>query len=246
MQPVVAAPAAPLPTDLNLVDATAALAVDLQRQMSPGLGRTIVIDPLLDARTGQQTMASTRVERELIQALATRVSNATVLKFDGAGAEQSRLLVSGTLTALPEPNRYRMSIALTDRQTGIVVAQAATLFVESGMDATPTRFYADSPSLVRDRSVEGYVRTAETPAGQAADPLYIEQIPTSALLADALLAFFDRAADAAPPFLPPFFAADLSSSLPRPEPLFFPPPVMSLTVAQAVFVASFFCTPRAS
>ena len=37
-----------------------------------------------------------------------------------------------------------------------------------------------------------------------------------------------RAADALPPFLPPFFAAALFPCLPRPEPLFFPPPLMSL------------------
>ena len=34
--------------------------------------------------------------------------------------------------------------------------------------ASPTAFYGDSPSLVRDRSVEGYLRTAQTPAGKPA------------------------------------------------------------------------------
>jgi len=43
--------------------------------------------------------------------------------------------------------------------------------------------------LVRDRSVDGYLRTAETKAGTPADALYVSQIPTAALLAQALEAY---------------------------------------------------------
>src|SRR5690606_23434320 len=57
---------------------------------------------------------------------------------------------------------------------------------------------------------------------------------------------FDRAAEAAPPFWPPFLAGPLSVSLPRPDPLFLPPPLMSFTVAQPRFLASFLPTPRSS
>ena len=72
---------------------------------------------------------------------------------------------------------------------GIVVAQSAARFVEAGLDVTPTKFYNDSPSLVRDRSVDGYVKTSETKAGSPADELYVSQVPTAALLANALEAY---------------------------------------------------------
>ena len=55
-----------------------------------------------------------------------------------------------------------------------------------------------------------------------------------------------RAADDAPPFCPPFRAGVVLTGWPRPEPLFFPPPVILLTVAQARFSASSFGTPRFS
>ena len=42
---------------------------------------------------------------------------------------------------------------------------------------------------MQDRSSDGYTRTSETPAGRAADALYISQVETSALLADALAAY---------------------------------------------------------
>jgi outer membrane protein OmpA-like peptidoglycan-associated protein len=159
--------------------------------------RTLVIDPLLDGRTGQQTGASESVQRELATSLAATIKNLKEVAFNGEGASQARWLITGTLTVLPEPNRFRLNVALSDRQSGIVVAQAVTPFVQTGLDVAPTRFYGDSPSLVRDRSVDGYLRTAETPKGNPADALYIEQVPTSALLADALGAYnAERWADA--------------------------------------------------
>jgi len=177
--------------ELDLPRAVGVIAADLAAQLGPGAAqpRTLSIDPLLDGRTGQQTRATERVQQSLSDALAGTMKSAHVVPFDVAGAAQAQFLVTGTLNALPEQDHYRMSIALSDRQTGIVVGQSAALFREAGMDPAPTRFYTDSPSLVRDRSIEGYLKTAETPKGSAADALYIEQVPTAALLADALAAY---------------------------------------------------------
>ncbi|NUQ76005.1 MAG: hypothetical protein HUU21_20895 [Polyangiaceae bacterium] len=47
-------------------------------------------------------------------------------------------------------------------------------------------------------------------------------------------------------FLPPSLAEAVFSALPRPDPLFLPPPVCLLTVAHARFSASFFGVPRFS
>ena len=55
-----------------------------------------------------------------------------------------------------------------------------------------------------------------------------------------------RAAEAAPPFRPPLREDDLFSVLPRPEPLFLPPPLSLFTVAQARRSASSLPTPRFS
>src|SRR5262245_57511062 len=68
----------------------------------------------------------------------------------------------------------------------------------------------------------------------------------AAFFADADLAATERAAEARPPNRPPFFAGALLTFLPRPEPLFFPPPVLLLTVAHARRSASSFGIPRSS
>jgi outer membrane protein OmpA-like peptidoglycan-associated protein len=177
--------------EMSLAKSVEVVAGDLSAQLGPAPpgSRTLVIDPVLDGRTGQQTRASEQLEQQLRLALETRMKSAKLMAFDSDGAAKSRLLISGTLTALPEAGRYRMTIALTDRKTGIVVAQAAAPFLDANLDTSPTRFYRESPSLVRDRSVEGYLRTSETAKGNPADALYIEQVPTSALLASALDAY---------------------------------------------------------
>jgi outer membrane protein OmpA-like peptidoglycan-associated protein len=177
--------------DTDMPRAVYDVVMDLSQQLGPTQQamRTLVIDPLLDARTGQQTKAAEQVEVELARALAGTMQGLAILPFKGEGAAQSRFLLTGTVTKLPETDRFRLGAAVSNRDTGLVVAQAVATFVQPGMSAAPTKFYADSPSLTRDRSVEGQLRTAETSAGSPADALYIEQVPTSALLASALTAY---------------------------------------------------------
>jgi outer membrane protein OmpA-like peptidoglycan-associated protein len=176
--------------ELDLKGAARQLSADLAQQIGAGGGaRTLVIDPLLDRATGQQTGASARFQAEMAPALTAAIKGLSILPFDADGAAKARYVLAGTVSSVTPPNGYSISASLTDRPTGLVVAQSASRFVQTGLDATPTKFYNDSPSLVRDRSVDGYVRTSETKAGSPADALYVSQVPTAALLANALEAY---------------------------------------------------------
>jgi hypothetical protein len=55
----------------------------------------------------------------------------------------------------------------------------------------------------------------------------------AAFFAEAERSANERAAEAAPPLWPPFFAGAVLTFLPRPDPLCLPPPVILFTVAQA-------------
>ena len=68
----------------------------------------------------------------------------------------------------------------------------------------------------------------------------------AAFRADAERAALLRVAEALPPFLPPLRELVRVVFLPRPDPLFFPPPVSLLTVAHARRSASLRETPRSS
>src|SRR5436190_4846950 len=92
--PAPAPQAAPAPVgDLDLKAAAQQIAGDLGRQIGPGSDmRTLVIDPMLDRATGQQTGVSLRLQNELNNLLGTSIVGVKVLPFDADGATQSRLV----------------------------------------------------------------------------------------------------------------------------------------------------------
>lgn len=181
-------PPPPPPIDETLEGAINGALSDIVRQLSAqaGVERGAIVDPLLDGRTGQQTHASERATQALRAALPKLLPKVKVLPFDETGARQSSWLFNGTVTALNgQSGRYRLTLALSDRASGLVIARGVAPVVDAALDQAPTRFYAESPSLVRDRAIQGYIETTEKPVGQQADALYLEQIPTAALLTEA-------------------------------------------------------------
>ena len=193
-------PPPPPPVDETLGGALNGVLLDMARQLGAqaASGRTVVVDPVLDGRSGQQTAATERVTRSLGPALAVVLPKLQRLPFDEGGARQSNWLINGTLTADPaRAGAYRLTLALSDRGSGIVIARGVAPVNDPQLDLAPTRFYAESPSLVRDRAIQGYLDTTEKPVGQKADGVYLEQIPTAALLAEAQEAYnserWDRA-----------------------------------------------------
>ena len=142
--------------DVDLKGAATYLASDLAKQIGPaGRARKVAVDPLLDRATGQQTGVSARVESELEMALAAEMKDVMVVPLNGEGVEQTGLVATGNVATIVAPDQYTINIALTDRTSGLVIAQSAARFREAGLDSAPTSFYSDSPSLVRDRSVDG-------------------------------------------------------------------------------------------
>ena len=177
-------------TELTLDQAAQHLVADIAHQLGFFLGKkTYVIDPMIDSRTGQQTEGSLQAEKAFDAAMLAKVPSMTRIPFDSQGVQKSKLTISGVLSPQAEKGHYTWSVSLSDRSSGLVVAQAAVPLNEPTLSDTPTAFYRDTPSTVRDRSVEGYVKTAQTPRGQAADTLYVQQIPTAAVIATALEAY---------------------------------------------------------
>jgi outer membrane protein OmpA-like peptidoglycan-associated protein len=186
--PKPAPPPAPV-GDLDIQGAADAIAKDLAQQVSAStVARTLVMDPFLDRATGQQTGFSSSFEAAMGPALAAQ-KGMNVLRFDSDGAANSRFVLAATVLMVTAPDHFTVNASLTDRQTGIVVAQSVARFVQTGLDPTPTKFYNESPSLLRDRSVDGYVLTSETVRGSPADQLYISQLSTAAILAEGLEAY---------------------------------------------------------
>ena len=166
-------------------------------QISGKLARHgLVLDPALEARTGQQTAMTMRMD-ELIRARVTSGSpEFELLHFGESTLSKAQYLLTSTATrvdaaagAPASSARWRLNLALVDLRSGVVLAQSSATAIDEGVDTSPTAFYRDSPVLVRDGAVKGYIRTSETAAGQPADSAYLAGVGTAATLQEATDAY---------------------------------------------------------
>ncbi|MEO6363588.1 MAG: OmpA family protein [Caldimonas sp.] len=150
--------------------------------------RSIVLDPMLDTITGQQTETTLALERRVIQRIGNNHPQFEFMPFQAANLVKAQYLLTGTMSRVAaEPGKaaVRLSLALTDIKTRIVVAQASALAYETNLDSTPSRYYKDSPILIKDKVVEGYAKTTTTRVGQRADPYYMDRIGTATVINEA-------------------------------------------------------------
>ena len=169
-------------------DALLAQALTQPAFMSKLAKRSVVLDPMLDATSGQQTAATQLLEQRVIARLAAKADAVEILPFQSANLGKAQWLLTGTLTrALADRPKgsLLLNLALTDLKTGLVAAQAWALTRDDGMNNTPLPYYADSPVLVKDRVIEGYVSTTATGAGKRADAYYLERIAVATVINDA-------------------------------------------------------------
>lgn len=166
-----------------------ALAAQLRLE---GGSPALIIDPLIEAGSGQRSAATARLQQRVQARLAAQQPPLRVLPFERAQLNQASHVLTGTLLRPPEvegqaPAPARIQLALTRLSDGLVIAQAGTRAqAGAALDMAPLAADQDSPVLARDRAVEGYVRTAQTPPGQPADRDYLQSLPAAPLVAAAV------------------------------------------------------------
>jgi outer membrane protein OmpA-like peptidoglycan-associated protein len=170
-----------LPSFLAKIEST------LSSTSAAGPKRGIVLDPMLDMITGQQTETTLLFERRVTQRMAAKFPQFEFLPFTATNLTKAQYLLTGTMTRMPTAATptVNLSLALTDIRTGVVVAQASAFAKEENLDSTPSRYYKDSPVLIKDKVVEGYAKTTATLPGQKADPYYMERIGVATVITEA-------------------------------------------------------------
>lgn len=181
-----------VPEVANLLQGASHVAGELNRQLNTAgaIAEQIAVDPMLDGRTGQQTKASALMQNLVAEAMPQAGAAAgRLIKLDARSAEAAQLIATGVITALPEKDQYRMNVAVTNRDTGVIVARSAARFMDAALNTRPTAAFNDSPAIAVDQAVAGYIRTAEALAGGHADSVYLKQLPAAALLSEAVEAY---------------------------------------------------------
>lgn len=152
--------------------------------------RSIVIDPMIDADSGQQTAATRRLERRIVDRIRQAYPQIAVVDFNPTEATRATYVLTGTIGRQAIARHLlTINLALTEIKTGLSAAQASAVARGNDVDMEPTPYYRDSPVFVRDGSVQGYVRTAATPPAQSADKEYMKRLANTAVISDATKAY---------------------------------------------------------
>jgi len=185
--------------DEAVVVATDGLLAQLLQQRpapstKPEAKRGVVIDPMVDATSGQQTGATRLFEQRVTERLQSNYSQFDVMPFQGANLSQAQYLLTGTMTRVAgsqagAPQVFQLNLALTDLKDGLVLAQASSRARDEGLDTTPTPYYRDSPIVVKDKVVDGYIATSQTPPGRPAESVYFERVATATTVSEATAAY---------------------------------------------------------
>jgi len=182
-----------LPLDQAVAVATDSLATQIQKlpallaKVEALAKRPVLMDPSLDAASGQQTALTRLLDQKVNDHLRRQHPQFEVLPFQQASLAKAQYLLVGTITRV-EVGRgsYQINLALAELKSGQVVAQASSRARDEGFDTTPTPYYRDTPVLMlKDPVVDGYMRTARTPPGQKADAAYLERVAATALIGEA-------------------------------------------------------------
>jgi outer membrane protein OmpA-like peptidoglycan-associated protein len=172
---------------------------DAQATLGPE-PRLMVIDPLIDANTGGQTISTAKMGDDL-EALAKKdFRSYAVSPLTRNTLATKPLLLIGTLTPVniersidKQPDAFRVWLTLIDLRSGKVVAKALDRATVDSVNPEPLAFYRDSPTWHKDATIMGYINSCQvnTKIGDPADPEYLARLPAAAVINEAILAYDD-------------------------------------------------------
>jgi outer membrane protein OmpA-like peptidoglycan-associated protein len=155
----------------------------------------VVIDPMLDGVTGQQTVVSELMEQKVAGRIQSRYAKFEIIPLSFSNLAKAQYVLTGSITrespgsGKAGKSTFLINLALIDLKAASIMAQARARSRDDGVDINPTPFYRDSPVVTRDMIVDGYIRTSTTTTGAAADAAYVQQLPLSALMTDAVRSY---------------------------------------------------------
>jgi outer membrane protein OmpA-like peptidoglycan-associated protein len=188
---------APVPFENSIARAGDQLFADARKQLGSE-SRTVVIDPLIDANTGGQTVSTARMGEQLQSIVKTRQAGWSVRPLTRDALAAKPLLLIGTLTPVnveraidTPPDAFRIWLTLIDLRTGRIVAKNIDRATLASVNPEPLKYYADSPTWHKDRTVLGYINSCQinTKIGDPADPDYLARLPAAAVVNEAILAY---------------------------------------------------------
>jgi outer membrane protein OmpA-like peptidoglycan-associated protein len=188
---------APVPFEQSIARAGQDLFAQARAQLG-GEARSLVVDPLIDANTGAQTVSTAAMGTQLESIVKARQPSWSVRPLTRQSLASQPLLLIGTLTPVnveravdTPPDAFRVWLTLIDLRTGKVIAKQIDRATVGSVNPEPLKYYRDSPTWHKDKTVLGYINSCQinTQIGDQADPEYLARLPAAAVVNEAILAY---------------------------------------------------------
>ncbi|WP_374605392.1 OmpA family protein [Niveibacterium sp.] len=162
-----------------------------------GTKHLVVIDPLIDGVTGEQTQATRQMQARLAKIAHERFAQFEIQPFTVDNLKRKPLVLIGTFTGIDAQGKpqgvreaYRICLALADLDTRTLVGKGVARAKPEGVDITPLAYFRDSPAWALDSVTEGYIKTCQgSKIGDPMDGFYVARIVSAASVQRAIDAY---------------------------------------------------------
>ncbi|HEY2610873.1 MAG TPA: OmpA family protein [Reyranella sp.] len=187
--PQTAAAPPPLPPILPF-DQAVANAANTVFTAAPAGSYRVVIDPLVDGVTGYGSRATDGIQAQVTDLVQKQYPRFSIEKFSPDALKESPLVLVGTFTPVNGQNQttgpreaYRFCLVLGDLKTGKVVAKGVARSQLTGVDATPTTVFRESPIWTTDPATQAYISTCQaTKVGDPINKEFLDGLRTASLI----------------------------------------------------------------
>jgi outer membrane protein OmpA-like peptidoglycan-associated protein len=160
----------------------------------------VVIDPLVDGVTGQQTAATKSIQGRIAQLARDKYPQLDVEPFTSEAVHQAPIVLVGTFTPVDknfktagDRDSYRFCLVALDLRSGTTVAKSVARALPAGVDPTPLGAFNDSPVWTNDRQIQSYVASCQqSKVGDPINKTYADGILAAAVISDAVDAYNAR------------------------------------------------------
>jgi outer membrane protein OmpA-like peptidoglycan-associated protein len=200
--PTVATPAPPpvppVPFPAAVLNAANAVFSGAAANASPvGQRQVVVIDPLVNGVTGEQSAATRQIRESIVGLANERYPQFDIQPFSAATVSKAPYVMVGTFTPVNAQGQtagtreaYRFCLVMVDLRAGKTVAKGVARARPDGVDSTPVGFFQDSPAWTNDASIKSYIDTCQaTKVGDTINPTYLNGILTASIISEAIDAY---------------------------------------------------------
>jgi outer membrane protein OmpA-like peptidoglycan-associated protein len=190
-------PVQPVPFPTAVTNAADAVFAGALARSQPGERQIVVIDPLVNGVTGEQSAATQQIQDRIVALAREKYPQFDVQPFSAAEVRASPNVMVGTFTPVNTQGQtagareaYRFCLVMVDLRIGKTIAKGVARAQMDGVDATPTGFFRDSPAWTNDANVKSYIDTCQaTKVGDPISQTYLNGILTASVVAEAISAY---------------------------------------------------------